>query len=220
MGWVKEGSMDTRARMLFLTIGATVALWPGQARPQATAPPEGPGTLNGLAPDQLGRVAGASVGHGDTEISPPEVNSGAARREAQVRGPAARALAPAPVGTLDPRLLAWEIATGFENIGSCRTDVARRRQVPVGSVQADRLTLRWTILETGRVAGATAVGTTPIDADVLDCVKRQMTGWVFSSPSGGPVPVERTFAFRPVPPGSAPAPSDGGGQTDRDPSIF
>ena len=156
----------------------------------------------------------------DTEISQLEVNGGAARREAQVRGPAARALAPPPAGTLDPGVLAWEIATRFENIGSCRTEVARRRQVPVGSVQADRLTLRWTILKTGRVTGATAVGTTPIDADVLDCVKRQMTGWVFSSPSGGPLPVERTFAFRPAPPGSAAAPSDGGSQTDWNPSTF
>jgi len=189
--------MDTRRAIFFLTIGATVALWPGHARPQPTAPPEEPGRLNGLAPDRLGRVAGASVGRDDTEIPPPEVDGGAGRGETPVRGPAARALAPAPAGTLEPGVLAEEIATSFEKIESCRTEVARRRQVLVGSVQADRLTLRWTILETGRVADATAVGITPIDADVLDCVKRQMTGWVFSSPSGGPLPVERTFAFRP-----------------------
>ena len=176
--------------------------------------------LDGLAPDHLGRVAGATVGRHDTEIAPSAVNGGTARSEAQVGGPAARALAPAPAGTLDPGELAWEIATRFEDIGSCRTEVARRRQVPVGSIQADRLTLRWTILQTGRVTGATAVGTTPIDADVLDCVKRQMTAWTFSAPSGGALPVERAFAFRPAPSASDPAAPAAGGQTDWDPSIF
>jgi hypothetical protein len=142
-----------------------------------------------------------------TEIAPPRLVPNKARPEAQVAGPAARALAAAPEGSIDRRELAWEIATRFEALQDCRVEVARRRQVPLGAVQADRLSLRWTILETGQTTGATAVGTTAIDADVLDCVKKQMLGWTFSAPSGGPLAVERVFEFRPAP--LAPLP-DGG----------
>lgn len=166
--------------------------------------------LNGLRDDRMGRVAGPSLGAGSVGIPPGEVDVSGGNSEAQVAGPAARALAPAPPGTIDQRELEGEIAENFQTLEPCRIDVARTRHVSPGEVLADRLTLRWTITDAGAVSDATAVGTTPVDADVLDCVKRQMTGWRFTAPSGGPLPIERVFQFRPLP-----ETGDSGGHDDR-----
>lgn len=174
------------------TTGVLASFVSGGVRGQEPVP-----ELNGLRADHLGRVAGPSLGGGGAGIPPGEVDVDGGTGEAQVAGPAARALAPAPPGTVDQPQLAWEIADRFQTLDQCRIEVARTRHLLPADVQADRLTLRWTISETGAVSAATAVGSTPVDANVLDCVKRQMTGWTFRAPSGGALPIERVFEFRP-----------------------
>jgi hypothetical protein len=108
---------------------------------------------------------------------------------------------------IDGKRLDSEIAAQFEPLEECRIDVARGKQLREREVAADRLTLRWTIQPTGKVQAPAVVATTAVDADVLDCVKHQMSGWTFSRPSGGPLPVEREFQFRsaalPAPPPAA-----------------
>lgn len=168
------------------------------ARAQLTDAPERAAILNGLAPDRAGRISGASVDGRGIEIAPSDVDVTKGPRESLVAGPAAAALAPPQAGSIDAQELASEIAERFQPLAGCRIDVARRRRVSIGAIAADRLTLRWTITERGQVASPEAVGTTAVDDAVLDCVKREMKAWTFSSPSGGPLPVERLFRFRPV----------------------
>jgi len=185
-----------------------IALWVGAVVSVATcssvlARADSAG-LNGLDPDRTGRIANVPVAHEGTTIAPAVLRQS---REASVTPAATVALAPHPPGVIDDKLLAGEIATRFEPLGLCRIDVARDKQLRAGDVEADRLTLRWTIEPTGKVTATEVVGTTAVDADVLNCVKLQMAGWTFSRPSGGPLPVERVFQFR----SAQPAPL----QTDR-----
>ena len=153
--------------------------------------------LNGLDPDRAGRIANVPVAHEGTSIAPAVLRQS---QEAPVTPAAAVALAPPPPGMIDGKRLDGEIAARFEPLEQCRIDVARGKQLRADEVAADRLTLRWTIELTGKVHAQEVVGTTAVDADVLDCVKHQMNGWTFSRPSGGPLPVERTFTFRSAPP--------------------
>jgi hypothetical protein len=149
--------------------------------------------LNGLDPDRTGRIANVPVAHQGATIAPAVLRQS---QEAPVAPAATVALAPPPPGVIDDKLLDGEIATRFEPLALCRIDVARSKQLRAEEVEADRLTLRWTIEPTGKVSAAEVIGTTAVDADVLDCVKHQMTAWTFSRPSGGPLPVERAFRFR------------------------
>jgi hypothetical protein len=176
-----------------------VAIWAGwvtvvavAAGTSVVAHAEGTG-LNGLDPDRTGRIANAPVEHDGTVIRPAVLRQS---REAPVTPAATVALAPHPPGVIDDKLLAGEIATWFEPLALCRIDVARNKQLRAEDVEADRLTLRWTIEPTGKVTATEVVGTTAVDADVLHCVKQQMLGWTFSRPSGGPLPVERVYQFR------------------------
>ena len=153
--------------------------------------------LNGLDPDRAGRIANVPVAHEGTSIAPAVLRQS---QEAPVTPAAAVALAPPPPGMIDGKRLDGEIAARFEPLEQCRIDVARGKQLRADEVAADRLTLRWTIELTGKVHAPEVVGTTAVDADVLDCVKHQMSGWTFSHPSGGPLPVERVFIFRSAPP--------------------
>jgi hypothetical protein len=160
--------------------------------------------LNGLDPDRTGRIANVPVAHEGTSIRPAILRQS---HEAAVTPAATVALAPPPPGTIDRKRLDSEIAALFEPLEQCRIDVARGKQLRTGQVAADRLTLRWTIEPTGKAHAPEVVATTAVDADVLDCVKHQMTAWTFSRPSGGPLPVERVFQFRsaqlPAPPPAA-----------------
>jgi hypothetical protein len=149
--------------------------------------------LNGLDPNRTGRIADVPVAHEGAVIVPAVLRQS---QEASVKPAATVALAPPPPGVLDDKLLSSEIATRFEPLALCRIDVARTKQLRADEVAADRLTLRWTIETTGKVTATEVVGTTAVDADVLHCVKQQMTAWTFSPPKGGPLPVERVFAFR------------------------
>jgi hypothetical protein len=149
--------------------------------------------LNGLDPNRTGRIALVPVAHEGAIIVPAVFRQS---QEASVMPAATVALAPPPPGVIDDKLLAAEIATRFEPLALCRIDVARNKQLRAEEVDADRLTLRWTIETTGKVIATEVVATTPVDADVLHCVKQRMTAWTFSRPAGGPLPVERVFTFR------------------------
>jgi len=149
--------------------------------------------LNGLDADRAGRIANVPVAHEGTTIAPAVLRQS---HEAPVAPAAVVALAPPPPGVIDEKLLAGEIASRFQPLALCRVDVARGKQLRVDEVEADRLTLRWTIAPTGKVTATEVVATTAVDADVLHCVKHRMTTWTFSRPSGGPLPVEREFSFR------------------------
>jgi predicted aconitase with swiveling domain len=149
--------------------------------------------LNGLDPNRTGRIATVPVAHEGATIAPAVLRQS---QEAPVAPAAIVALAPPAPGVIDDKLLAGEIATRFEPLALCRIDVARSKQVRVEEVAADRLTLRWTIDPNGKATTTQVVATTPVDADVLHCVKQQMLGWTFSRPSGGPLPVERVYQFR------------------------
>jgi hypothetical protein len=209
MGRLKVMPMDRtmmRVPLWVVTISIVSTCSSVLARAQLTDAPERAAILNGFAPDRTGRVAGPSLDGTGIEIAPSVVDVSRGPRESQVAGPAAAALAPPPAGSIDAQELASEIAERFEPLQGCRIDVARRRRVPIRDVEADRLTLRWTITDKGQVTSAEAVGTTAIDALVLDCVKREMKTWTFSRPSGGSLPVERLFRFRRFPPGLEPLP--------------
>jgi hypothetical protein len=99
------------------------------------------------------------------------------------------------VGVIEPDVLGREIKSRFALLRECKTEVARHKKIAPASVTGSRLTLRWTILPGGDVADTQVVATSRVDGQVMNCVKRQMSQWSFSSPSGGAVRVERPFAF-------------------------
>ena len=96
---------------------------------------------------------------------------------------------------MDATLLQREIQTRFVALNGCPREVARRTRT-AEALHARRLTLRWTILPSGQVANTAVVATSPVNAGVIDCVKRQMSFWTFARPKGGSFSVERSFAFR------------------------
>ena len=192
--------MDRTRVNIALGVGTVVAVF---ASLSVLAHAQSP-HLNGLDPNRTGRIAEMPVAHEGTTIAPAVLRKS---EEAPVTHAATVALAPPPPGVIDGKRLDSEIAARFEPLEQCRIDVARGKQLRAGEVAADRLTLRWTIEPTGKVHAPEVVGTTAVDADVLDCVKHQMTGWTFSRPLGGPLPVAREFQFRsaelPAPPPAA-----------------
>jgi hypothetical protein len=102
----------------------------------------------------------------------------------------------APGAVVNPAVLKREIRSRFRLLKDCPREVARNRRVALDAISASRLTLRWTILPGGQVADTQVVATAPTDGRVMNCVKREMSQWSFSAPSGGAVRVERDFSFR------------------------
>jgi hypothetical protein len=107
--------------------------------------------------------------------------------------------APRTGGSISKAVLDDQIATRFARLDDCRIEVARARQVLPAGVVANSLVLRWTIFPDGHTGLASVVAAEPTDERVMDCVKATMQGWTFAEPRGGPVQVERTFAFRSLP---------------------
>jgi hypothetical protein len=101
---------------------------------------------------------------------------------------------PKNAGVVDAAILKREIRSRFAELNDCPREVARHTRAANAS-RARRLTLRWTILPTGHVANTAVVATSPVNIQVMDCVKRQMSLWSFAPPRGGPFSVERSFAF-------------------------
>lgn len=104
-----------------------------------------------------------------------------------------------PEGAVDTVRLTQEIQSNFETLESCRVDVARTKRVELSKVVADELLLRWAIEPSGQTGATAVVAATPVDLDLMDCVKAAMSRWTFSRPRGGAVHVERPFTFRRAP---------------------
>jgi hypothetical protein len=145
---------------------------------------------------------------GRVGVMTPELPSGiAGEKELSLKpekevAPVAEELAVEPLrprGIVDQTRLGREIDGYFAALDDCRMNVARAKQVLPAGVVADTLLLRWTILPNGHTGMTTVVATSPTDGEVMDCVKAAMARWTFAAPRGGPVPVERTFAFRTLP---------------------
>ncbi|HET6284580.1 MAG TPA: AgmX/PglI C-terminal domain-containing protein [Polyangia bacterium] len=96
-------------------------------------------------------------------------------------------------GVIDEAVFDREVQARFSSAQDCRLEVARRKQVAPSAVVAEPLILRWTILPSGSVVSTAVVSSTLDDAELVDCLKKQMVSWVFTRPHGGPVSVERTF---------------------------
>jgi hypothetical protein len=96
-------------------------------------------------------------------------------------------------GVIDQSVLDREVQARLSSAQDCRLEVARRKQVAPSEVVAAPLTLRWTILPSGSVVSTAVISSTPDDAELADCLKKQMVSWIFTRPHGGPVSVERTF---------------------------
>lgn len=193
--------MNARVRVSIGLVLGIVCL-AAVARGQTSAPPRGSAvrpleseTLNGLAPGRSGRVAGAAFHPERPAIAGAPIP--AAGPELSVTAAvAAAAMTPEPVGRVNARLLDRDITAKFASLNHCRTDVARRKRVPPALITADTLTLRWTIAGKGQVAAMDVVGSTPVDPEVLDCVKRDANLWLFAAPVGGDVRLNRALVFR------------------------
>jgi hypothetical protein len=96
-------------------------------------------------------------------------------------------------GVVDEAVLDREVGARLFAAQDCRIEVARRKQVTPSEVVASPLTLRWTILPSGGVASTAVIASALDDAELADCLKKQMVSWVFTGPRGGPVSVERSF---------------------------
>jgi hypothetical protein len=154
--------------------------------------------LSGPSLHETGRV-GSAQSADSSAIEPVQPHELGGQDEKSIRPVATELEEPSaggPSGVIDPKVLDREIERRFALLGSCRESVARTKHVTPSDIFGSRLTLRWTILPTGSVGSTVVVATSPADSDLMACVKTMMGAWHFTRPSGGPVRVEREFAFR------------------------
>jgi hypothetical protein len=130
-------------------------------------------------------------------IKRTQAGEGGNREEQRVQGSPSGVtpVGVATAGHVDPTALARQLRPRLRLLRDCRVQVARQKHLHANDVPAGRLTLRWTILSTGRVSDTEVVALSPADGRVIDCVKRQMSLWSFAPPTGGPATVERAFKF-------------------------
>lgn len=184
---------------------------PPQSAPATAAPtPLPPATPSDpLSPERLmagpslhetGRIAvspvpTSEIEHAqDTPVSPTE--------KSITRAASTINVAPVqPHGVINERVLDREVADHFADIGACRVEVARAKQVKPPEVVADQILLRWTIERDGSIGATEIVAITPVDIGIMDCAKRVMSQWTFSRPRGGALAVERRFKFASSVPG-------------------
>lgn len=145
---------------------------------------------------ETGRVGEMGVTESGVEIGRTE--SAARPTEQRVQGTTRASDRPAagPGGVLNQATLARELRPRLALLNGCRVEVARQKRVPAGSVRASKVILRWTVTANGQVSDTEVVALSPIDGQVTDCVKREMSVWSFTPPTGGPALVERPFRFR------------------------
>ncbi|HVR61779.1 MAG TPA: hypothetical protein VMU50_07750 [Polyangia bacterium] len=104
--------------------------------------------------------------------------------------------AAASTGHIAPAVLEPEIDARMTGALVCRLEIARRKRITTDQVRAETLELRWVILPSGRVGGQQVVATSPVDPDVMSCVKRRMASWTFTAPTGGAVSLSRNLSFK------------------------
>jgi hypothetical protein len=154
---------------------ALTAVWPAVAPASST-----PSTADPV-------IHGTPV---ERRVAPRKSASDSGDQAAAARSATEPAAAPG-----DTAVLERQIHSRFVLLNDCPAEVARHARLTGAALKARRLTLRWTILPTGRVADTAVVATSPVDPRVMDCVKRQMSLWSFTHPDG-PMRVERPFTFR------------------------
>jgi hypothetical protein len=81
-------------------------------------------------------------------------------------------------------------------VTSCRTEVARRRQVSPKRLAAKEVVLRFNVEADGHVRNAEAVSAPDTDLEIAACAKRVLSEWVFAKHAGEAIAVERTYRFR------------------------
>jgi len=192
--------------------GVPVLLALGLAAPVKAEPPAVPAT-DPLSPSSL--LSGPSLYEtGKVGVSPdsapvpaptpiPPVMDWAGNGEKSIK-PVAADIANAPPprppeGVIDPARLQRETASALETVENCRFDVARDKRIAPSKVVADQLILRWTIDPSGQTSSTEVVAATPVDLELMDCVKAAMSRWSFTRPRGGSSRVERLYAFRQMP---------------------
>jgi hypothetical protein len=179
---------------------------PAQAQPASVSPP----AADQLSPANL--VSGPSLYEtGKVGVMPDSATTPAPTpvpAELQWAGNSEKSITPVaadiadappprpPEGTTDQVRLAQDIQANFETIENCRVDVARAKRVALSKVVADELLLRWTIEPSGLTGPTEVVAATPVDLELMDCVKAAMSRWSFAQPRGGAIRVERPFTFR------------------------
>ncbi len=195
---------------------APVAPAVDQKEAAAVAPP----SLEKLSPDQLrrgpslfetGRVGKMGVTESRAPIRQDRGQSMPNELLIEHKIDRGEKAAPVNAGIINAAVLKQEIKSRFALLKNCPLEVSRTRRTPLGSINANRLTLRWTILPGGKVGATQVVAISPTNGHVMDCVKREMSQWSFSPPKGGPVQVERPFKFR-----SMAAPAEQGTASDPD----
>ena len=170
---------------------------PALAASRAAPGPAAP-IAKGPSLHETGRIGAMNVANTGLQIDAPAADRRVAREQRVETADDTGESAPAAgksSGVVDATLLKREIRTRFVALNDCPREVARHARTAT-ALHARRLTLRWTILPSGQVANTAVVATSPVNAGVMDCVKRQMSVWTFAPPKGGPFSVERPFAFR------------------------
>jgi hypothetical protein len=98
----------------------------------------------------------------------------------------------APVMALDSNMPAR-----VNELLACRLEIAVDRKTAVSRVLAGTLLLRWTVRPEGAVADPEVVALKDTDPEVLACVKRKMSEWLFTRPAGsGSLRVEQHLRFQ------------------------
>jgi hypothetical protein len=199
-------------RVVWSKWGAPFLLALGLATPVKAEPPGTP-AADPLSPSSL--LSGPSLYEtGKVGVTPdsapvpaptpiPSVMEWAGNGEKSIK-PVAADIANAPPprppeGVIDPARLQRETASALETVENCRFDVARDKRIAPSKVVADQLILRWTIDPSGQTSSTEVVAATPVDLELMDCVKAAMSRWSFTRPRGGSIRVERLYAFRQMP---------------------
>jgi hypothetical protein len=126
------------------------------------------------------------------QIQPPAVEADSAARPLQT--PAERDAPPA--APPQPGLVEEELRPTEARVGSCRLEVARRRQIAPAKLPAKEVVLRFTVEPDGRVRDAEAISAPNTDLEVAACAKRVLSEWVFARHRGDAIAVQRTYRFR------------------------
>ena len=169
---------------------------PAASTPNATPPAEPDRMPRGPSIYETGRVG--QMGVSDSGVKIKHTQDGARPKEQRVQGePEAASRPGTPArGVFNQAVLARELRPRLALLRDCRVEVARQKHLPAREVPAGSLTLRWIILPTGQVTETEVVAMSPVDGHVIDCVKRQMSLWSFTAPTGGPARLERPFKFQ------------------------
>jgi hypothetical protein len=178
----RAGAEEAAARTVGGGGGATTAAAVAAPPPRARA---------GSFLRETGRVAEIKVGRapGDLQALPVEPQD-QRHRDVPVRVYASQAESSKAVrGQINRGLVEMEAEPYLRALRVCPLEVARKKQVPLGAIDAGHVELAFTIQPSGAVTEARAFASRGADDAVLACVGRRMFAWRFTPPDGGPAEV-------------------------------